>query len=430
MLSFPLVPAMYTRDISDGALEVCATDAAAVNATVRVSGRPDTVVSLTPLAPCVRSNITADAAYSIVVVGVDAAGNAAAPADVAFVFDRQPPSSTLVLASDSKSGGFVNVTSVSLAANATDALSPWSMEARRDGGAWVSVSTLAALSSRLSDGVRVFEVRSTDAAGNVEPLPYATVTVTVDTVPPVLSFTMSLPRYLGNVSEAVCITSVDASNVTSTVYAGAWSASLALAAATRLSQCVTVPVPGVDGNHSVSVQGVDSGGNIAAPLHDWFVVDRVPPAVTWAFQQRPVAGGCVQVLDSSGDEVATLRVCNVSDAAVVSTACDVGASTTGSAAVAPCFLQWRLETVQVTTAVTTCGGGVNVTRTSSMGPWAATHPARCPSCSGCSVCHRRRVRPASAPTPPRETSSSSTARATRRRLRGAASCRCRACRWA
>ncbi len=131
VLSFPLVPAMYTRDISGGAVEVCATDAAAVNATVRVSGRPDMGVSLTPLAPCVRSNITADAAYSVVVVGVDAAGNAAAPADVAFVFDRQPPSSTLVLASDSKSGGFVNVTSVSLAANATDALSPWSMEARR-----------------------------------------------------------------------------------------------------------------------------------------------------------------------------------------------------------------------------------------------------------------------------------------------------------
>jgi hypothetical protein len=77
---------------------------------------------------------------------------------------------------------FVNVSTVSVSVNASDALSLVASFVRVDGGTWQSVSSSVSLS--LVDGAHRIECRGVDAAGNTQPPPYDGVDVTVDTTPP------------------------------------------------------------------------------------------------------------------------------------------------------------------------------------------------------------------------------------------------------
>jgi len=109
---------------------------------------------------------------------VDAAGNVdATPARAAWSVDISPPETTI----DSGPVGSVASTSASFtySANETGA----TFQCRLDGGAWASCNGSGPTYSGLAQGAHTFEVRATDAGGNVDPTP-ASRTWTVDTIAP------------------------------------------------------------------------------------------------------------------------------------------------------------------------------------------------------------------------------------------------------
>jgi hypothetical protein len=352
------LPPPHSQDVAS--VELCARDANEVNVSVAVNGAPLPVVHM-PSSNCTSVATDADGPYVVGAACVDVAGNTAADLRIVFVRDRSPPTSTFV---DPPSGYTAN-SSLTLVVNASDALSPVIVSVRRDGGAWVNASTLDTLAASLTDGEHMFEVRAVDAAGNVQPPPYASASVVVDTVPPVLALSSTSPlRHFVNTSDvSVCLVSNDASSVTVRGVVADWPFSW-LASPGSVQRCVSPPpiFLALDGNFSLHVDGTDSAMLSAAALQSWLVVDTQPPLVTLALPSSGNASRCVTGR-GSGAASAPLVVC--SDAAALHTitaVCDSNA--TAASVPSPCAVHWRLETIAVSTSTLGCGT-TTVTRTST-----------------------------------------------------------------
>jgi hypothetical protein len=144
------------------------------------------------------------------------------------------------------------------------------LECRLDGGAWGACSSPQAYNG-LSEGNHVFDVRSNDAAGNVDPTP-ATFGWTVDTVAPETTVEVapsdpsasSAPSFEFSASEG-------GSTFQCRLDGGAWDACSSPQAYGGLA----------DGSHTFRVRATDAAGN----------VDGSPATHTWTIDATAPGGG-------------------------------------------------------------------------------------------------------------------------------------------
>jgi hypothetical protein len=126
--------------------------------------------------PTALSDLSAGS-HNFAVRATDPAGNVdASPAAYSWVVDLTPPETSIGSAPENPT----NATSASFSFAAGETGSTF--ECRLDGGAWEPCSSPQAYTG-LADGAHAFEVRATDAAGNVDQTP-ATHAWTVDKTPP------------------------------------------------------------------------------------------------------------------------------------------------------------------------------------------------------------------------------------------------------
>ena len=276
-----------------------------------VSGTP--VTSLT-----VPFTVSTSAAYSLHVAAYDVLGRYGPNVTVAFVVDMDPPTSRFT----SPLPPYVNASSVTVSPSGSDALSSVTTLVRVDGGPWLATSTFAGL----PEGRHVFDVQAIDAAGNVQPPPYASTTSVVDTVPPTLVVLTAtgapVPLYTNAAAPRVCVHVTDASPTTVSVVVDGG------ATAVSSDGCASLPL-GMAGNHTVAVSAIDVAGNPSAVTAFWIVSDFSSPDHVFT-RDRP--SGCTT---DSG-----VTACPTAASAVFSVLCSEGVSLT---ATAPCAVQWVLQ---------------------------------------------------------------------------------------
>ncbi len=203
----------------------------------------------------------ADGSHTFQVRAVDGAGNPdPSPASQSWSSDTTPPQTTI-------DGGPSNTVASAAAAFSFSASENGStLECQLDGGGWTSCASPASYSG-LGDGLHTFEVRATDALGNVDPTP-ATRTWTVDTTAP---DTVIDSGPTGTVATAV------AEFAFSSPEAGATFEC-------RLDGAPFAPCTSpagysglVDGPHTFDVQATDAAGN----------VDPTPASQGWTVATQP-----------------------------------------------------------------------------------------------------------------------------------------------
>lgn len=164
------------------------------------------------LEPCASPRVLADVSegeHVFEVVAVDPAGNAdPSPARHRWTVDTTPPKTTIT----SAPAALVKTNSASFGFSANEPQATF--KCRRDAGAW-SACTSPKRYASLTEGPHTFEVRATDAAGNVDTAPPQR-TWTIDLTPP--SIELSAPSsgttYTRDQTVAVAATAADPNGVT------------------------------------------------------------------------------------------------------------------------------------------------------------------------------------------------------------------------
>ncbi len=207
-------------------------------------------------------------AYTLTARAVDAVGHVdITGANIVFVVDVDAPSSHFV----HSLAPFVNRSHISVSVNSSDALSLVSSFVRVDGGPWQSASG-GAVSLTLADGPHMIECRGIDAAGNVQPPPYAALHVTVDTIPPIVSVA-PVPTFD---SLSVVSMNVSVSDATSTTVRGVLDGSLGTEVSCVGDGVLSFGIP-ADGNHTVLLHSQDAAGNVGGVVSVSWFTDREPP---------------------------------------------------------------------------------------------------------------------------------------------------------
>ncbi len=214
----------------------------------------------------------ASGAYTVTARAVDAVGHVdAVGASFSFVVDLDAPTSRLVHSLTP----FVNIGSITVGVNTSDALSSVEAFVRVDGRAWQSVSSTVTLS--LSDGSHRIDCRGVDAADNAQPPPYDSVNVTVDTTPPVISVATGAVSSFNAMS--VVSLSLSVIDATSTTVRGVLDG-LAGTAVSRVGGGVVSVGVVADGNHTLVLSSEDAAGNVGAVVSVSWYTDRVAPFTT------------------------------------------------------------------------------------------------------------------------------------------------------
>ncbi len=197
----------------------------------------------------------ADGSHTFQVRATDAAGlTDATPASHTWTVDTAAPNTTLDTVPVDPSND--DAPSFGFSASEPGA----GFECRLDGGAWTACSSPETV-GLLADGSHVFQVRATDAAGNVDATP-ASYTWTVDTVAPDSSFSVvpadptndTTPTFEFSANEG-------GSSFQCRLDAGAWG---------PCSSPATIG-PLADGSHTFDVRATDAAGN----------QETVPESYTW-----------------------------------------------------------------------------------------------------------------------------------------------------
>ncbi len=267
---------------------------------------------------------------AVVVVGVDSAGNAAAPTLVRVFADvgapvtvvRVAPAAatnaaavavTLAVPSSSKRVGLVrhfvvNVTQGSVAGNASQIV-----PAAFDSTANVVVDVAGVDGTVVLSAVAVDRFNRADAVGVLA-------SFVVDRTAPVVTLSQRLPAFVAASSFALSLAVDDAT--TPSVSMSVDSGAVVHLQPGRLS----VPLSAlVDGPHTVTLLVVDAAGNAASPLSLSFTVDTaapllLPTRLPGTFTNRAAVTVCVQVTDASASNW-TLLVDGVEAVRGVQTPC-------------------------------------------------------------------------------------------------------------
>ena len=204
--------------------------------------------------------LDADGNRALRAVATDAASNTGV-AVVDVTIDRTVPATTIDSAPSDPSAS----TSASFAFSASEPGAGF--ECRLDGGAWGACSSPQGYTG-LAEGNHTFDVRATDAAGNVDPTP-AAFAWTVDTVAPQTAIDVAptdpsaspAPSFEFSASEP-------GSTFECRLDGGAWGACTSPHGYTGLA----------DGSHTFQVRAADAAGNVdASPASHTWTIDATPP---------------------------------------------------------------------------------------------------------------------------------------------------------
>ena len=179
--------------------------------------------------------------------------------------DETPPDTTITAGPSGLTSDTTPTFSFTSEAGAT-------FECRVDGGAWGSC-TSPYTTGVLGQGAHTFEVRATDAAGNVDASPASrSFTVdTSDTTPPDTTITAGPTGTTGDSTPSFSFSSEAGATFECRVDGGAW---------VTCTSAFTTAVLG-EGPHTFEVRAIDGSGNVdASPASRAFTVDTTPPDTT------------------------------------------------------------------------------------------------------------------------------------------------------
>ncbi len=207
----------------------------------------------------------ADGSHTFDVRAVDAAGNAdASPATRTWTVDATPPDTSLT----SGPAVTVNSTSATFTFSSTDPGATF--QCRLDGAAFAPCTSPRQLAG-LTEGSHTFEVRASDAAGNIDASP-ASRTWTVDTTAADTSITGGPTGAVSSTSATFTFSSPDSTATFQCRLDGG-----AFAACTSPGQLTGL----TEGSHTFEVRAVDAAGNIdASPASRTWTVDTTAPDTT------------------------------------------------------------------------------------------------------------------------------------------------------
>ncbi len=260
VVSIGTKPAPITND-NTPTFSFSAVDASSVTFECRIDG------TLAAYAPCTSPTTFAtqtDAPHFFYVRGIDEAGNVSAEVSYPWTIDTGSPDTTI----DAGPAGAVSSAGATLSFSADE--SGVTYECRLDGGAWASCTSSHVLSG-LAQGAHTFDVRATDAAGNVDASP-ATRTWTVDTLDPD-TFIGGGPTGTVSSTGATFTLTSDETGVNYECRldaATAWSACSPSYVLSSLAQ----------GAHTLRARAVDAAGNVdASPATRTWTVDTQGPTI-------------------------------------------------------------------------------------------------------------------------------------------------------
>ncbi len=213
-------------------------------------------------APCsspITFNSLAEGSHTLRVQATDTAGNVElTPVSFTWVVDLTAP----VITFTSRPSANTNATSAAIAFTVTGATS---VQCRLNSGAFAACTSPVNLTS-LADGNYQFDVRATDAAGNVS---NASIQWEVDTLAPALAFTLTPGSPTNQTTATFAFNVSDAATVVCSNSGGPFVACTSPFTLSGLT----------DGAHSFTVRATDLAGNVATIIHNW-VVNTVAPTVT------------------------------------------------------------------------------------------------------------------------------------------------------
>jgi hypothetical protein len=203
-----------------------------------------------------------EGAHTFQVRAIDLAQNTGAPASFTWMIDRTAPT-TLILSGPSDP---TSETSASFEFNSNESGSTF--ECALDGAPFTSCSSPATYSS-LGDGAHAFQVRATDAAGNVGAP--ATFNWSVNVSGPSSAITLAPPNPSGSTSAVFAFVSGEpGSTFECELDGGGYAACLSPQSYTGLSE----------GSHTFRVRALDGQGTPGAPASYTWTIDSTAPTVT------------------------------------------------------------------------------------------------------------------------------------------------------
>ncbi|HWM62689.1 MAG TPA: Ig-like domain-containing protein, partial [Solirubrobacterales bacterium] len=356
------------------------TGSAPAGTTVRLystadcSGTPIATVTPAQLASGVEVSVADDSTTAFRATATSGANNTSVcSAALTYVEDSAAPQTQI----DSNPPALSNSAAASFAFSGTDpgGSGVTSLQCRLDStvpGAWTICTSPRELVG-LSEGAHTFEVRATDAAGNVDPTPatygwsvdLAAPTTAIDTNPPALSNSAVANFAFSGTDPAGSGVASFQCRLDSTA-PGAWGACTPPKELTGLSE----------GDHTFEVRAVDQAGNIdqSPATHTWTVdtvapntaIDSNPPALS----NSAAASFAFSGTDAGGSGVASFQCRLDSTAPGAWAACTspqelTGLSegshtfevrvvdTAGNADASPASFTWKIDTISPNTAIDT-----------------------------------------------------------------------------
>jgi len=203
-----------------------------------------------------------DGAHTFDVRATDGVGNLdQTPASQSWTVDATAPQTTIA----GGPAGAVNVTVATFPFTSSEPGSTF--ECRLDGGSW-SACTSPATYGSLADGSHTFDVRATDAFGNLDATP-ASQSWTVDTAAPQTSIDSGPTGTVNNAVATFAFSSPEAGSTFECRFdTGGWTACTSPATSSSLA----------DGPHTFDVRATDAAGNLdATPATRSWTLDTTPP---------------------------------------------------------------------------------------------------------------------------------------------------------
>ncbi len=226
-----------------------------------------------------------EGSHTFEVRATDTVGNLeATPVSFTWTIDLTPPVTTL----GTKPANPSNVANPSFAFSASETAT---FECKLDTGAWATCTSPHSTGTLL-EGSHTFEVRATDAAGNLEATPVS-FTWTIDLTLPVTTIGTK-PANPSNVANpSFAFTASETATFECKLDTGAWTA------------CTSPHSTGalLESSHTFAVRATDPAGNLeATPVSHTWTVDLTPPTTTvTSAPSGTVVGGTASIAFSSSE---------------------------------------------------------------------------------------------------------------------------------
>ncbi len=213
--------------------------------------------------------------HTFSVIGTDSAGNASAPANYTWIVDTTPPTLTIT----SKPALITKSVSATFVLVAADANGIDSIECQIDGGGF-KPCTATVNYPTLTDGLRKFDARAKDRAGNLSDV--ATYSWKIDTSKPTVKITAGPAAWIKVRATSLSFAATDVN-----VAAGLPLPTLECKMNDELYASCASPMSYSalnQGKFTFAVRATDAAGNMSDEAKYEFGVDLTPPAINYGTQ--------------------------------------------------------------------------------------------------------------------------------------------------